>query len=172
MRGTLCRVAAAAALGSVVPGAASAQLMSATWAQSACEAWNADPVLTSQLVESGWTRNHAGRGFKVLQIYREDCADALRVELRIAERAGKARCVYGGAAQTVKPDAEADYVMYAATTRWQEMGRGEYGPMKAMLFSRLGFEGPMLEAMGNMGPFESFLLLVGKVPGGSACPAR
>lgn len=29
----------------------------------------------------------------------------------------------------------------------------------------------MLEAMGNMGPFESFLLLVGKVPGGAdACP--
>ena len=36
---------------------------------------------------------------------------------------------------------------------------------------RLSFDGPMGEAMGNMGPFESFLLLVGKVPGDTAaCP--
>jgi putative sterol carrier protein len=53
------------------------------------------------------------------------------------------------------------------------MGRGEYGPMRAMFFNRLQFEGPRFEAMGNMGPFESFLLLVGKVPGDAAsCPAR
>ena len=33
------------------------------------------------------------------------------------------------------------------------------------------WDGPMGEAMGNMGPFESFLLLVGKVPGDQAgCP--
>jgi hypothetical protein len=43
--------------------------------------------------------------------------------------------------------------------------------MRAMLFRRLQFEGPMGEAMGNMGPFGSFLLLVGKVPGDTAaCP--
>lgn len=171
-------VTVAAALGIVVPGAASAQapapapLMSATWAQSACEAWNGDPELTTQLVETGWTKNDAGRGFKILQIYRSDCADAPRVELRIAEQEGKARCAYGGSAQTAKLDGGADYLMHAETARWQEMGRGEYGPMRAMLFNRLQFEGPMLEAMGNMGPFESFLLLVGKVAGGSACPAR
>jgi len=53
------------------------------------------------------------------------------------------------------------------------MGKGEYGPMKAIFFQRLGFNGPMMEAMGNMGPFESFLLLVGKVPGEVAgCPAK
>jgi len=60
----------------------------------------------------------------------------------------------------------------SVAARWQEMGRGEYGPMRAMVFGRL-HEGPMLEAMGNMGPFESFLLLVGKVPGSTrACPGR
>ncbi len=37
--------------------------------------------------------------------------------------------------------------------------------MSAMFFRRLYFDGPMGEAMGNMGPFESFLLLVGEVPG-------
>ncbi len=45
--------------------------------------------------------------------------------------------------------------------------------MAAMMFGRLGFEGPKLEAMGNMGPFSNFLLLVGKVPSDSgACAAN
>jgi putative sterol carrier protein len=52
------------------------------------------------------------------------------------------------------------------------MGKGEYGPMRAMMLGRLGFSGPMVEAMGNMAPFENFLLLVGKVPSETkACPA-
>ena len=147
-------------------------LMSAAWAQAACEAWNAEPALTDRLAESGWAKNDAKRGFKVLQVYRSDCAEAPRVELRISERGGKARCTYGGKLETAKLDSSVDYVMYAETARWQEMGRGEYGPMRAMMFDRLQFEGPMFEAMGNMGPFESFLRLVGKVPGGATCPAR
>jgi putative sterol carrier protein len=45
--------------------------------------------------------------------------------------------------------------------------------MRAMMFGRLHFDGPMMEAMGNMGPFASFLRLVGKVPGDTAaCPAK
>ena len=146
--------------------------MSAAWAQAACEAWNAEPALTDKLAESGWAKNDAKRGFKVLQVYRSDCAEAPRVELRISEQGGKARCTYGGKLETAKLDTSVDYLMYAETARWQEMGRGEYGPMRAMMFNRLQFEGPMFEAMGNMGPFESFLRLVGKVPGGAACPAR
>jgi putative sterol carrier protein len=160
----LCVAAAAAAQGEPL-------LMSAPWAKLACEAWNAEPALTDKLAASGWAGNNAGRGYKVIRIYRSDCAQSPRVELRIAAQDGKARCSYGGAAGTAKLDASADYVMHAETARWQEMGRGEYGPMRAMMFSRLQFEGPMLEAMRNMGPFESFLLLVGKVPGAAACPA-
>jgi hypothetical protein len=39
------------------------------------------------------------------------------------------------------------------------------------LLGRLHFSGPKLEAMGNMGPFSSFLRLVGKVPSdASRCP--
>lgn len=144
--------------------------MSGAWAKLACEAWNADPVLTEKLVETSWVKNDAKRGFKVLQIYRSDCAESPRVELRIAEQAGKARCVYGGKAETEKLDGGADYLMHAQTARWQEMGRGEYGPMRAMLFGRLEFQGPMMEAMANMEPFESFLLLVGKVRAAAACP--
>jgi putative sterol carrier protein len=148
-------------------------LMSADWAKDACAAWNKDPVLTDKLVESDWVKNDKGRGFKVMQVYRSDCGDKPTAELRISLKDGKAACVYGGAPETAKLDSGADYVMKAETARWVEMGNGEYGPMKAMMFGRLGFDGPMGEAMGNMGPFANFLLLVGKVPADtSACPAK
>ena len=146
-------------------------LMSAEWGAAACAAWNADPVLTGDLVESGWIKNDKGRGFKVMQVFREDCGDQPTVELRVAPKDGKAMCAYGGEVQTTKLESGADYLMFAETQRWQEMGRGEYGPMKAMSFGRLGFKGPKMEAMGNMGPFGNFLLLVGKVPADAkSCP--
>jgi len=147
-------------------------MMAADWAQGMCKAWNADPELTGKLVESGWAKNDKGRGYKVMQIYRADCDGSPRIELRVTEKDGKAVCVYGGKAES-KLDSDADYLMWADTPRWIEMGKGEYGPMRAMFFQRLHFDGPMGEAMGNMGPFESFLLLVGKVPGETAvCPGK
>lgn len=140
-------------------------LMSGEWTKGLCTAWNNEPVLlTGKLVESGWVKNDKGRGFKVIQIYRSDCAKKPTGEIRISLKDGKAACVYGGAVETARLDTGADYVMDAETSRWEEMGRGEYGPMWAMLFGRLSFDGPMGEAMGNMGPFEAFLTLVGKVP--------
>jgi len=162
------------AIGVAAPGwAAPATMMSAEWAKAACDAWNDDPVLTTKLVESGWAKNDGGRGFKIMQVYRTDCGPAPTAELRVTLKDGKAMCVYGGAPQAARPDAGTDYVMTAHTGRWAEMGRGDYGPMKAMLLGRLGFEGPTMEAMGNMGPFESFLLLVGKVPADTrACPGK
>ena len=154
------------------PVLAAPVLMSGDWAKEACEAWNKDAVLTDKLVESGWMKNDKGRGFKVMEIYRSDCGEAPTVELRIALKDGKAMCVYGGKPET-KVNLDADYVMKAETVRWVEMGKGEYGPMRAMFLNRLVFEGPMMEAMGNMAPFENFLLLVGKVPGDTgSCPAK
>ena len=155
------------------PVAAAPMLMSGDWAKDACDAWNKDPVLTDKLVESGWVKNDAGRGFKVMEVYRSDCGNTPTAELRVALKDNKAMCVYGGAPETAKLDSGADYVMKAETARWVEMGKGEYGPMKAMMLGRLGFDGPMMEAMGNMGPFANFLLLVGKVPGDTtSCPAK
>ena len=146
-------------------------LMSEEWGKEACAAWNKDPVLTDKLAESGWVKNDLGRGFKIMQVYRDDCKDSPRVEMRISLKDGKAICVYGGKVETTKLEPKQDYVMHAETTRWLEMGKGEYGPMKAMMFNRLLFEGPKMEAMGNMGPFENFLLLAGKVPSDSgSCP--
>jgi putative sterol carrier protein len=158
-----------------VVGAASAApvLMSPDWARSACAAWDEDAVLTEKLVASGWIKNDEGRGFKVMQLYRSDCGDRPTAEMRIALKDGKARCIYGGAPETQKLEMGSDYVMSAETARWLEMGRGEYGPMRAMMLRRLGFEGPKLEAMGNMEPFGNFLLLVGKVESDVAsCPAK
>ena len=155
-------------------GAANAAptMMNAEWAQEMCKAWNADKTLTEELGTSGWAANHKGRGFKAMQIYREDCPDSPRIELRVSLKDGKAVCVYGGLAET-KLDSDADYLMWAETKRWVEMGKGEYGPMRAMMFRRLKFDGPMNEAMGNMGPFGGFLKLVGKVPGDTAsCPQK
>lgn len=146
------------------PVLANPVLMSADWTKGLCQAWNNEPVLTGKLAESGWIKNDLGRGFKVIQIYRTDCAKRPTAEIRLALKEGKAACVYGGGVETAKLSGDADYLMDADTVRWQEMGRGEYGPMRAMMFGRLSFSGPMGEAMGNMGPFEAFLTLVGKVP--------
>ena len=146
-------------------------LMSADWASEACRAWNEEESLTRGLKESGWINNDKDRGYKILHVYRTDCTSSKPVELRIVERDDIAKCVYGG--QIVHPelDRKVDYLMHAKTERWIQMGEGKYGPMKAMMFRRLKFKGPKGEAMGNMGPFKSFLLLTGKVPSDtSACP--
>jgi putative sterol carrier protein len=176
MKNTALALRLAAALAALAPCAATIAAdeppaMSAAWAQSMCAAWNSDPMLTGKLVESGWIKNDSGRGHKVMRIYRSECAQSPRAELRVALKDDKALCTYGGAAGTATLDGGADYLMWADNERWREMGAGQYGPMRAMMFGRLNFEGPKMEAMGNMGPFANFLLLVGKVPGNwNSCP--
>lgn len=163
---------AAASLALALPAAAqSSRAMYSAWAKALCAAWNEDETLTARLVESGWVKNDGGRGFKTMQIWRADCQGSERVEMRIALKQDKAQCVAAGAATAQALDPGSDYRMWAETPRWREMGAGEYGPMRAMMFGRLNFEGPKMEAMGNMVPFESFLLLVGKVAGDwGTCP--
>ena len=139
-------------------------MMSAEWAKGMCDAWNAEPILTNKLVESGWMKNDKDRGYKIMQIYRTECETSPRIELKVVEKNGQALCVYGGTVESKQLDSSADYLMWGTTQRWIEMGKGEYGPMKAMIFGRMQFEGPRGEAMDNMGPFASFLLLAGKVP--------
>lgn len=166
-RNALLAAAIAAMAGTA---AAAPALMSEEWAKAACTAWNADATLTKDLHETGWAANDKKRGYKALQVARKDCKASPKVELRIAAKDGKAMCV-SGAKSAAALDLDVDYAMVADTKRWVEMGKGDYGPMRAMMFGRLSFDGPMGEAMGNMGPFESFLLLVGKVPGDTAgCP--
>ncbi len=143
--------------------------MSEPWAELACEAWNQDDLLTGEL--SKWIKNDLDRGYKVIQIYRMDCEDSPRVELRLEAVEGKTQCTFGGLAKS-ELEPKADYLMFAQTHRWEEMGAGKYGPMKGMMFRRLRFQGPKMEAMGNMAPFKNFLLLTGEIPSDmSTCPA-
>lgn len=146
-------------------------LMSAEWTAQACEAWNKDATLTTGLGDK-WIKNDGGRGHKIIHLYRTDCGEATQTEMKIVPKDGKAICAYGGAVQTTKMEYAHDYTMHATTEKWGEMGAGEYGPMKAMMFGRLKFVGPKVEAMTVMGPFETFLKLPGKVANDKACPAK
>lgn len=172
------------ALASAVAAPAMADTyMDAAWAKKACDAWNASPVLTQQLMETesddddgySWIKNNAGRGYKLVQMYRTACGANSKIQLTIQEKDGKAMCVAGG-----KPDGKAmnfkvDYLMHASDKNWECMGRGSFGcgAMGAMMSGKLKFQGPKLEAMKVMAPFESFLKIAGKVPGDkSSCPAK
>jgi putative sterol carrier protein len=158
-----------AAAGLVSLSAQAAPLMSADWAKQACQAWNANPILTDELADK-WIKNDKGRGYKIIHMYRTDCGESTKVQLTISAQGGKAMCTYAGPIRDTNLESDADYLMHAETKRWREMGAGEYGPMRAMMFGRLKFEGPKGEAMRVMGPFEQFLLIPGKVPGEDACP--
>lgn len=160
---------ALAAIGLVSLSAQAAPLMSADWAKQACQAWNANPILTDELADK-WIKNDKGRGYKIIHMYRTDCGESTKVQLTISAQGGKAMCTYAGPIRDTNLESDADYLMHAETKRWREMGAGEYGPMRAMMFGRLKFEGPKGEAMRVMGPFEQFLLIPGKVPGEDACP--
>ena len=162
---------ALAAVGLVSLTAQAAPLMSADWATQACQSWNGNPILTDELAEK-WIKNDKGRGYKVMHMYRTDCGEGTKVEMTISAKNGKALCTYAGPIQHTTLDPDSDYLMHAETKRWKEMGAGEYGPMRAMMFGRLKFDGPKGEAMRVMGPFEQFLLIPGKVHGEDACPAK
>lgn len=151
--------------------ALAAPLMSNEWAQQACNYWNTNPALTTELAGT-WAKNDGGRGYKVIHMYRTDCGEANKVEMTISTKGGKTTCTYAGPIQHATLDYSMDYKMHAETKRWHEMGAGEYGPMRAMMFGRLKFEGPKVEAMKVMGPFEQFLLIPGKVPGDDSCPSK
>lgn len=145
-------------------------LMSAEWAAQACAAWNEDPILTEQLLNK-WIKNDQGRGYKIMHLYRLDCTESPRVELRVSEKNGKAMCVYGGKIKARQLNRKSDYLMWAKTSRWEEMGAGRYGPLRALATLRLKLRGPRLEALRHLAPLKEFLLLTGKVLSDtSTCP--
>ncbi|VAX18320.1 hypothetical protein MNBD_NITROSPINAE02-1067 [hydrothermal vent metagenome] len=136
-------------------------MLSDEWGKAACEAWNGDEVLTKGLYESDWVKNpKEGRTFRIIEIYREDCKDSSHIQLKLEPKDNLAFCVSGGPAT----EKEWDFLMWATTEHWIAMGKGDVGPMWGMMSGKLHFKGSMIEAMQNMGPFENFLLLFGKVP--------
>lgn len=150
-----------------------AVFMDADWAASACEQWNASSTLTEGLAGDSWAANNAGRGYKIIHLYRDKCGPGSAVELEISDKDGKAMCTYGGAVKHTELNSDVDYLMHADDDDWTCMGEGKWGcgAMGAMMTGKLKFEGPKGEAMKVMGPFGDFLLLTGKVPGDkAACP--
>lgn len=166
MRKTLLSLAL---LAGFTTSAQAAPLMSTDWAAQACKYWNTSTALVDEMAEK-WAPNDGGRGYKIIHMYRTDCGEDSKVQLTISTKGGKTTCVYGGKIQNPNLNLAMDYLMHAETKRWREMGAGEYGPMRAMMFGRLKFEGPKAEAMKVMGPFEQFLLIPGKVAGDDSCP--
>ena len=158
-----------------------ADFMDAAWAKQACAKWNQTPILTTQLAEMPgdmfgdgykWIKNDAGRGYKMIQIYRDgnSCGASKAIQLTISNKNGKAMCIYGGKPDGKKMNYSVDYVMHATDPHWACMGSGRCGVMGSMMTGKLKFRGPKMEAMKVMDPFSAFLKLTGQVPGAkSAC---
>lgn len=160
-------------LGTLSLGAESATFMDATWASQLCQAWNKNPNLTGKLGGGAWAANNAGRGYKTIHLYRDECGLGSKVELQISDKDGKAICTRGGAVRNKNPDYKVDYLMHASNKHWVCMGEGSFGcgAMGAMTTGKLKFSGPKGEAMGVMGPFDDFLVLTGQIGGDmDACP--
>jgi len=154
-------------------GAWAGTFMDAGWAAQFCKAWNANGTLTKGLGGDAWAKNDAGRGYKIIHLYRSKCGEKTAVEIELSEKNGKAICNYGGVIKHATLNDSVDYLMYATDEDWTCMGEGKFGcgAMGAMMPGKLKFKGPKSEAMGVMGPFDSFLVMTGKVPGDkAACP--
>lgn len=179
---SILTIIAAATVAVASTSAVADTYMDAAWAKKACAAWNASPVLTKLLSNTGdddenegyeWAKNDAGRGYKLIQMYRTSCGANTKVQLVIQDKAGKAMCTSAG-----KPDGKAmnykvDYLMHATDKNWTCMGKGSFGcgAMGAMMSGKLKFTGPKVEAMKVMEPFEAFLKVAGKTAGDKAsCP--
>ena len=165
----------APALALVVSASAQAAgvFMDADWAAAMCEQWNSSSELTEGLGGDDWIANNAGRGYKIIHLYRTNCGEQTKVELELTDQGGKAHCAYGGAVKHAELNYDVDYLMHAEDDDWVCMGEGKFGcgAMGAMMTGKLKFQGPKGEAMGVMGPFDTFLVSTGKVPGDKAgCP--
>jgi putative sterol carrier protein len=172
MKTSILLAAAAVAMSTAMPANA-AKFMDATWAKGMCDAWNANDKLTTGLGGDKWMKNDAGRGYKIIQLYRTQCGPQTKVELKIVPKDGKAMCAAGGPVTQQTMNKDVDYVMHATDDDWTCMGQGKFGcgAMGAMMTGKLKFEGPKGEAMGVMGPFDGFLVATGSVPGDKAgCP--
>ncbi|MBT5231840.1 MAG: sterol-binding protein [Methylococcales bacterium] len=144
-------------------------LLGSQWAKQACIAWNKDEQLTYELADT-WIENRKNPNSKVLQLYRDDCPDSPHIELQLKLQDIQALCIYGGKDVHNTQLNDVDFVLHTSTAKWQEMGNSEYGPAQALLYDRLHLEGSKQEALDHLTSFESFLLLIGKVPSITSCP--
>jgi len=138
--------------------------MDEKWAGKLCDAWNENTMLTNELATEEWMGNNS-RGYKLIQMYRTSCGEETMIQLKIEDKNNQAICTYGGLPDGQKLSAKVDYRLHAKDQHWEGMGKGTYGPFKAMMFGYLNVQGPYDEAMYAMTPFSSFLKLAGLIPG-------
>jgi hypothetical protein len=92
-------------------GAQSATFMDGNWASDLCKAWNDSETLTNKLGGKSWAANNAGRGYKIIQLYRSKCGEKSKVERDIADKNGKAVCTYGGPVKHADLNYDVDYLV-------------------------------------------------------------
>jgi hypothetical protein len=83
MKYTTIALAALAVLASTAHAAPA--MMSAEWTAQACDAWNKDATLTNGLA-ADWIKNDKGRGHKIIHLYRTDCGETTKTEMRISTK--------------------------------------------------------------------------------------
>lgn len=141
--------------------------MDESWAKNLCSQWNKHATLSDKLAGAAWVDNNAGRGYKLIQLYRSECGANTKIQLTIKNQNGKAVCTYGGRPDSKALSNKVDYVMNAKDKHWICMGAGKFGcgAAGAMSTGKLKLKGPVAEAKRIMQPFSSFLKLVGQIPG-------
>ena len=59
----------------------STEFMDQAWAKDMCDAWNKSETLTTGL--SKWATNNKDRGYKLIQVYRTQCNEESKIQLKI-----------------------------------------------------------------------------------------
>lgn len=157
--------------------AISNDFMDANWAKKICNQWNKSHTLSKQLAGDAWVANNAGRGYKLIYMYRSECGASSKVQLTIQDQDGKAVCSYGGLPDGKSLNSKVDYVLHAKDKHWSCMGAGKFGCGVAGAIStgKLKLSGPKAEAKSVINPFGSFLKLAGQIPGNKGkehCPSK
>jgi len=149
------------------PWANANDFMDTSWAQNLCSQWNKNATLSQQLGGATWVDNNAGRGYKLIQLYRTECGSSTKIQITIKNQKGKAICTYGGKPNSKTLNSKVDYVMHAKDKHWTCIGAGKFGcgAAGALSTGKLQLKGPIGEAKRVMQPFSTFLKLVGQVPG-------
>jgi hypothetical protein len=80
-----------------LPFTANAGFMDADWAKKACDGWNNNATLTNELGGDEWAANDGGRGYKLIQMYRDECGADSKVQINIRRSAPTA------ASRTARP---------------------------------------------------------------------
>ena len=136
------------------------KMLDAAYTADLCQAWNKSS-LPKRVGRSGsgWIDSAGSKGKQVLVINRRDCKGWKKVQLVIeADAKGQAMCVSGGAFDGKQ---KLTWKFEPTSLHWADFsdGFGTFDMPKIMK----GFVGPYGTAMNNLGNFEIFFAVAGKL---------